>query len=123
MEFAFQFNFSGAPAVKQPNFRIQTPNQEKFISTDIYRKSYTRYSPTLSGTRIPNSSNSACKIIVLSFEVSARFSEYLFLSIAAKTLHQFDLKLHLISIDFHFSVTKLRKNNRKIKQKRKIFCK
>ena len=27
------------------NFRIRTPNQEKFISADIYRKSYTRISP------------------------------------------------------------------------------
>src|SRR5947207_15183052 len=59
------------------NFRIRTPNQEKFIFSDIYRKSYTRYSTTLSGTRVPNSSNSACKIIVLPSEVSARFSEYL----------------------------------------------
>src|SRR5438132_6228989 len=66
------------------NFRIRTPNQEKFISTDIYRKSYTRYSPTLLGTCIPNSSNSACKIIVLPFEVSARFLEHLFVSITAK---------------------------------------
>ena len=77
------FNFSGAPAVKQPNFRIQTPNQEKFISTDIYRKSYTRYSPTLLETRILKLSNLACKIIVLPSEVLARFSEHLFLSIAA----------------------------------------
>src|SRR6266498_1704988 len=66
------------------NFRIRTPNQETFISTDIYRKSYTRYSPTLLGTRVLNSSNSACKIIVLPFEISARFSKHLFLSIAVK---------------------------------------
>src|SRR5438105_14965542 len=65
------------------NFRIRTPNQEKFISTDIYRKSCTRYSPTLLGTRVPNSLNSACKIIVLPSEVSARLSEHLFLSTTA----------------------------------------
>src|SRR5438132_13264751 len=27
------------------NFRIRSPNQENFISTDIYRKSYTRILP------------------------------------------------------------------------------
>ena len=65
------------------NFRIRSPNQENSISTDNYRKSYTRIPPTLSGTRVLDSSNSACKIVVLPSEVSARFSEYLFLSIAA----------------------------------------
>src|SRR5438128_1946044 len=55
------------------NFRIQSLNQEKFISMDIYRKSYTRIPPTLLGTCVPGSSNSACKIVVLLFEVSARF--------------------------------------------------
>src|SRR5438105_15934040 len=90
--------FSELLRLNSHNFHIQTPNHEKFISADIYRKSYTRYSPTLLGTRIPNSSNSVCKIIVLPSEVSAWFSEHLFLSIAAKPLHQFDLKLHLIPI-------------------------
>ena len=84
MEFAFQFNFSELLRLNSHNFRIRTPNQKKIISADIYRKSYTRYSLTLSGMRILKLSNSACKIIVLPSEVSACFSEHLFLSVAAK---------------------------------------
>src|SRR5881394_604806 len=81
----FSSTFPELLRLNSHNFRIRTPNQEKFISADIYRKSYTRYSLTLSGTRILNSSNSSCKIIVLTSEVLALFSEHLFLSIAAKS--------------------------------------
>src|SRR5436190_18385447 len=44
------------------NFRIRTPNQKNLYLRMSTKKSYTRYSLTLSGTP-PNSSNSACKII------------------------------------------------------------
>src|SRR5438105_15917973 len=80
----FSSAFPDVLQLNSHNFRIRTPNQEKFISADICRKSYTQYSPTWSGTCIPNSSNSACKIVVLPSEISARFSEHLFVSIVAK---------------------------------------
>src|SRR5881394_2062217 len=37
----FSSTFSELLRLNSHNFRIRTPNQEKFISTDIYRKSYT----------------------------------------------------------------------------------
>src|SRR5436190_11083627 len=45
----FSSTFSELLRLNSHNFRIWTPNQKFFISTDIYRKSYTRYSHNFVG--------------------------------------------------------------------------
>src|SRR5438105_14830915 len=71
------------------NFRIRTLNQEKFISTDIYRKNYTRISMTVR--------NACAKFIKFSskdYRFALRSFSTIFgtcLSVHSRyTLHQFD---------------------------------
>src|SRR6266498_4326710 len=98
MEFAWMFNFSGAPAVKQPQLSHTDSELEKIYICGYLQKKLHANLPDFVG-------NAHSKFIKFSLQ-DYRFALQSFSTIFGTSLsvhshynlHQFDLKLHLIPI-------------------------
>ena len=96
--FYFSSTFPEVLRLNSHNFCIRTPNQENFISTDIYRKKLHMNLPYFVGnacSKFVKFSLQDCRFHLRSFSMIFGIS----LSVHSRyTLHQFDLKLHWIPI-------------------------